>query len=549
MLLRLTVENYALIEHLELELDSHLNILTGQTGAGKSILLGALGLLLGNKNDGSAMKDASKNCVIEGIFDLKGLNLEQFFDQNDLEYEEQISIRRIITPAGKSRSFIGDLPAQLATVKELGNRLLDIHSQHQNLLISSEEFRTHAIDTMAGNSDLLSEYAEAYNAMNAALREYECLRQEAEAGRRDEEWLHHQVDELKTAKLKAGEIVELEQEQAILANADRIGETLGALHTAMSDEVMGILPQLKAIESSLNHIKEHYNEAKEWAERVRSAMVDLSDIESSATLAYERLDADPERLEKVENRMALIYSLIQKHRAANLDELIEIRDKYIAKLDSIIHSDEELHRAYARYEEFAEKARSLADKLHSTRQKWAPKFEESILKTLSLLGMNDTIFKIELKQKESLTGSGYDAVQFLFTANSTTSPQPIERIASGGELSRVMLAIKSMLAERMELPTILFDEINTGVSGHIADAMGQIISRLSQKLQVVDITHLPQVASKGTSHFVVYKQDGHTHLRRLDEKERVEEIAKMLSGAEITAAAIEQAKILLENRG
>ncbi len=547
MLLRLTVENYALIEHLELELDKHLNILTGETGAGKSILLGALGLLLGNKNDGSAMKDATRNCVIEGLFDLRGLGLEEFFEQNELEYEEQITIRRIITPAGKSRSFVGDLPAQLSVVKELGSHLLDIHSQHQNLIISSEEFRIQTLDTLSACGELRSEYEQAFALMNSAKRELQRLREEAEVARRDEEWLHFQVEELSSAKLKSGELAELEQQQALLANADKIGETLASLHNAMSDETMGILPQLKSLSNALRAIGDNLPDAKDWAERVHSSLVDLSDIESSAAMAYERLDADPERLEKIDNRMALIYSLMQKHRAADLDELITIRDNYSAKLNAIIHSDEQIHQARELFEERERRCKKLSAELHKARAASIPDFERRIVETVSELGMTETIFKVELTELESLTASGGDSVSYLFTANRTTKPQPIERIASGGELSRVMLALKSLLAERMELPTILFDEIDTGVSGRIADAMGRIISRLSEKLQVVDITHLPQVASKGTSHFVVYKESGHTLVRKLEAQERVSEIAKMLSGAEVTTAAIEQAKILLDN--
>lgn len=547
MLLRLTVENYALIEHLELELDKHLNILTGETGAGKSILLGALGLLLGNKNDGSAMKDATRNCVIEGLFDLRGLGLEEFFEQNELEYEEQITIRRIITPAGKSRSFVGDLPAQLSVVKELGSHLLDIHSQHQNLIISSEEFRIQTLDTLSACGELRSEYEQAFALMNSAKRELQRLREEAEVARRDEEWLHFQVEELSSAKLKSGELAELEQQQAFLANADKIGETLASLHNAMSDEMMGILPQLKSLSNALRAIGDNLPDAKDWAERVHSSLVDLSDIESSAVMAYERLDADPERLEKIDNRMALIYSLMQKHRAADLDELITIRDNYSAKLNAIIHSDEQIRQARESFEKRERRCKKLSAELHKSRAASIPDFERRIVETVSELGMTETIFKVELTELESLTASGGDSVSYLFTANRTTKPQPIERIASGGELSRVMLALKSLLAERMELPTILFDEIDTGVSGRIADAMGRIISRLSEKLQVVDITHLPQVASKGTSHFVVYKESGHTLVRKLEAQERVSEIAKMLSGAEVTTAAIEQAKILLDN--
>lgn len=545
MLRRLSVENYALIEHLELELDEHLNILTGETGAGKSILLGALGLLLGNKNDGSAMKDASKNCVIEGQFSIAGLGLESLFDQNDLDYEEELTLRRVITPAGKSRSFVGDMPVQLSVVKELGAHLLDIHSQHQNLILQSEKFRTEALDTLAQNAELRTAYADAYQRVGELSRHLEELRTELERVRRDEEWLRHQAEELNSAHLKAGEVAELEQEQALLAHADRIGEVLGGLHQTLDDEELGILPRIKGLESALNQIRELYPEAADWAGRLRSTLLELKDIDASAAEAYDGLEADPERLQRVDDRLALLYSLCQKHRVQNLDELIEVHKGYLQQLATIDHSDEALRAAEKELQEALHKARELADKLHQSRAKAAPEFEQAILSTLSRLGLDETTFCVELQPIE-LSPSGADSVQFLFSANRMMSPQPIERIASGGELSRVMLALKALLARRMQLPTILFDEIDTGVSGRIAEAMGAIISELAASMQVVDITHLPQVASKGESHFVVYKQEGRTRLRRLAEEERVEEIAKMLSGAEITPAALEQARILLK---
>lgn len=548
MLRRLTVENYALIEHLELELDSHLNIITGETGAGKSILLGALGLLLGNKNDGSAMRDASESCVIEGLFDISKLELREFFEENELEYEDEISIRRVLTPSGKSRSFIGDMPAPLSVVKELGAMLLDIHSQHQNLILQSDKFRTEAIDTLAANAPLKSDYLISFTETNSLRGELQRLEQQMELERRDEEWLRHQVEELKSAKLKAGELAELEQEQALLANADRIGETIATLLNSLEEEQSGILVQLKSNIGSLNHIKELYPESAEWVERLQSIAIELKDINSSAAAAYEHVESDPERLQRVDDRMALIYSLCQKHRAATLDELIEIRDRYTARLEAIEHSDEEINAIRKALSESEKKTKALATELHNSRVAVCEKFEQSILSTLHELGMNETAFKVEITPTATLTPSGGDNIEFLFSANRNFKPQPIERIASGGELSRVMLALKALLAERMSLPTILFDEIDTGVSGRIADAMGRIISRLSERMQVVDITHLPQVASKGETHFVVYKEAGHTKLKPLNQDERLQEIAKMLSGAEITQAALEQAEILLNSK-
>ena len=505
MLRRLSVENYALIDKLEMELDPRLNIITGETGAGKSILLGALGLLLGAKNDGSAMKDAARNCTVEGIFDLTGRDLEAFFDENDLDYAPETTLTRIITPTGKSRAFINDVPVQLAQLRELGSRLIDIHSQHQNLILSSEEFRTSALDTVAANRELLAQYTAQYTRTSELRRRLAALREAAEKGRRDEEWLRFQTEELTAANLRAGEQAELEEELTVLENADRIGEALTTLRNAFDTDETGVLAQLKNSENELNHIRGHYPAAGEYADRLRSVLEELKDINNSAAAAAERLDADPERLAK---------------RSARLE-------------------------AESALGEAAAKLLALADRLHKTREKAAAGFEKHILSTLAKLGMPDTLFRIALTPLAEPGRTGCDSVQFLFTANRNMTPQPVERIASGGELSRVMLALKALLAERMQLPTIIFDEIDTGVSGRIADAMGEIIESLAASMQVVDITHLPQVASKGSAHFVVYKRNGRTEITRLGDDERVTEIAKMLSGSEITDAAVAQARILL----
>ena len=545
MLRRLSVENYALINKLEMELDPHLNIITGETGAGKSILLGALGLLLGAKNDGSAMKDSARNCSVEGVFDLTGRDMEPFFDENDLDYAPETTLTRIITPAGKSRAFINDVPVQLAQLRELGTRLIDIHSQHQNLILSSEEFRTSALDTVAANRELLAQYTAQYTRMSELRRRLTALREAAEKGRRDEEWLRFQTEELTAANLRPGEQAELEEELTVLENADRIGEVLTTLRNAFDTDETGVLAQLKNSENELNHIRSHYPAAGEYADRLRSVLEELKDINGSAAAACERLDADPERLAKLSARLDALIALQQKHHAGDEAELIAVRDRCAAQLTAIVHSGEEIAEAEAALREAAGKVTALADRLHKAREKAAAGFEKHILATLTKLGMPDTVFRIALTPLAEPCRTGCDSVQFLFTANRNMTPQPVERIASGGELSRVMLALKALLAERMQLPTIIFDEIDTGVSGRIADAMGEIIESLAFSMQVMDITHLPQVASKGSAHFVVYKRDGRTDITRLGDEERVTEIAKMLSGSRITDAAVAQARILL----
>ncbi len=545
MLRHLSVENYALIDQLDLELDAHLNIITGETGAGKSILMGALGLLLGAKNDGMAMKNATRSCKVEGVFDLGGLNLEAFFEENELEYAPETTLTRVITPAGKSRAFVNDMPVTLQQMRDLGTRLVDIHSQHQNLILSSEAFRTEAIDTVAGNATLLERYGVQFRRMQEACRRVTALREAAETGRRDEEWLRFQCEELAAANLRPGEQAEIEEELAILENADRIGEAFMTLTEALEADETGILSRLRSSENDLQHIGEKYPAAAAYAERLHAVLEELKDIDSSVSADSQRIDSDPERLGKLSSRLDLLISLQQKHHAADEEELIAIRDRYAAQLSDIDHSDEEILKAEAELQKAEQEALTLSGKLHAAREKHAPKFAAEMLSTLTKLGMPDTVFEVGLKPAPALTAKGGDEVEFLFSANRNRAPQPVDRIASGGELSRVMLSLKVLLAERMQLPTIVFDEIDTGVSGRIADAMGEIIARLGTTMQVVDITHLPQVASKGSAHFVVYKSEGHTGIRRLGEEERTTEIAKMISGSRISEAAMAQAKILL----
>ncbi len=545
MLRRLSIENYVLIDSLELELDGSLNIITGETGAGKSILLGALSLLLGAKNDGSAMKDTARNCTIEGIFDIGNLGLEPLFEAEEMEYSPQTTLTRIITPAGKSRAFVNDVPVSLAQLRGLGSRLIDIHSQHQNALISSEAFRIEAVDTVAGNRDLRAEYTARYDELTALRRELAALREEAAAASRDEEWLRFQCEELTAAALRSGELAETESELAVLENADRIRDLFTELRNALEADEVGVLTTLRTAENGLAHLCDSYPAAADYAARLHSVIEELKDLNGSVAADSERLDADPERLAKLSARVDLLYSLQQKHRVANEEELIAARDSYAARLAAITHGGERIaatERALAKAESAA---RSLAGKLHEAREKAAVHIAGHVVSTLSRLGMAGTKFEVELAPAADLTRTGGDAVRFLFTANPSVGMQAVERIASGGEMSRLMLALKALLAEKMQLPTVVFDEIDTGVSGRIADAMGEIIADLARTMQVVDITHLPQVASKGSTHFVVSKHDGRTSIARLTDSEREVEIAKMLSGSDITEAARTQARILL----
>lgn len=545
MLKSLTIENYALIDSLNVEWDEHLNIITGETGAGKSILLGALGLLLGAKNEGQATKDLDRNCVVEATFDISRLNLQHIFEANDIDYEPEITIRRVITPAGKSRAFVGDMPVQLATLKELGAHLVDIHSQHQNLIISSEEFRTTTLDTLAGNAPLMEAYTAKLATLNALRSEHRAMAAEMEAASKDEEWLRYTVEEFRAAKLKEGEQAETEQTLATLESADRIGEALTTLRNTLDDEELGALVALTRSQRELETLGDRYTEGANIAERLKSVIAELKDISTTAADESERIDADPEKLQKLSDRLNTIYSLEMKHRAESYDDLLAKAATFEARLATIDNSDNALKELEARIAEANRECRDAAHALHESRVKISKYLAESVVSTLRMLGMEDAQFIVDITEGDAYTSLGCDSVAYLFTANRTTKPGAVERIASGGELSRIMLALKALIAEKRMLPTVIFDEIDTGVSGRIADAMGDIIARLAESMQIVDITHLPQVASKSGAHFVVYKEEGRTNIRRLSKVERVNEIAKMLSGSEITDAAMKQAKILL----
>lgn len=545
MLRRLTVENYALIDKLDIELDSHLNIITGETGAGKSILLGALGLLLGNKSESGSLRDESRNCIVEGVFTLKGYSLESFFEEYDLDYEEQTVVRRMISPAGKSRAFVNDMPVQLSVLRELGARLIDIHSQHQNLVLADESFRLRAIDTLAGSAEQVARYGATYSELRSAQREAERMLSEAESLRKDEEWLRYQVEEFDAAALKQGELAELEQELAVLENAEQIGEALITVRNILDAEQIGVLEQLSAAQSAISHISKNYPSGEQIASRLHSVVQELKDLGATVADDSERIEADPERLQRLTDRVNMIYSMCQKHRVSTLDELMAVGERFREQLNAITHSDEAMERQRELIKELEAKARKQADAIHSSREKVAQQSSKRVAKMLSMLGMPEAVFAVEVNQVEELMPTGCDKIRFMFSANKSVAPQPVEKIASGGEVSRVMLALKAMLAEKAKLPTIIFDEIDTGVSGRIADAMGEIIRSLSDNMQVVAITHLPQVASKGELHFVVYKQNSRTNIARLQADERVEEIAKMLSGSVITEAALSQAKLLL----
>ena len=548
MIQRVTVENYALIRHLDITLGSGLNIITGETGAGKSILLGALGLILGNRADSAALADNVSNCVVEAEFDLSGYGLEAFFEEQELEYDTPCIVRRVITPAGKSRAYVNDLPVQLTTLKELGLRLVDIHSQHRSLLVASEDFRREVVDNFSASHALLSRYAEAYSALQSAERELAKTRAEAERNSADEEWVRYQWEQLSSAALREGELAELEQRQSELANSEEIGERIGSTVEALGAEERGVLAMLKASEQSMRHLARVWSGGEEVAERLRSVQVELKDIEATLSDALDRVDADPNALAAVEERLATIYALLRKHKVESVEELLAIQAEFGRRMELITDLDGVIARLEAEVAAARKVAQSVADELTALRQRGAEALSSGVTEMLGRLGMSGARFLCRVTP-DVLRESGADIIEFVFSSSPAGSLLPIEKIASGGEISRVMLCLKAIAARCAKLPTIIFDEIDTGVSGRVADEMGEVITELSASMQVLNITHLPQVASKGDDHFVVYKEvtnDGaESRIRRLTTDERVEEIAKMLSGSVVTDAAREQARQLL----
>lgn len=549
MLTRLTVENYALIEKLELSLSPSLNIITGETGAGKSILLGALGMLMGNRCDTSVLKNPDNNCIVEGIFDIKGYALEDLFEDHNLDYDDNTIIRRVISPTGKSRAYVNDLPVQITTLKELGGHLIDIHSQHQTMLLGEDSFRIDILDTIAAHNELTDSYSKTYHDMRLAERELGKLKEDAEKLKQDEGWVRFQADELIKANLEEGEQEELENRLNELSHSEEIRVALsGALHELGGDE-QGILVRLKSILNSISRTSGYYARSDEFTERLQSSVLELKDVEMELSSEAGRIDSDPAALAAAEERLGTIYGLQQKHRVSSVEELIKLRESFEKRLSVISGGDETITALEIKIASLRETAYGLAGRITQGRLKAGKELSAYVEKTLENLGIPETVFKVDITPAGELKNTGHDTIKFMFSANKNIEPAPVEKTASGGELSRLMLAIKSLAAKRKELPTIIFDEIDTGVSGRIADAMGNIIGELGHSMQVVNITHLPQIASKGETHFLVYKSDAsgtsHTSIRELSKEERIEEIAKMLSGRATTEAAYTQAKLLL----
>ena len=549
MLQSLHIENYALIDKLEIEFGRGFSVITGETGSGKSIILGALSLLLGERADSKALRDEERKCVIEGVFDITNYGLESFFSENDLDYENISIIRREILPNGKSRAFLNDTPVNLVNLKEIGERLIDIHSQHKNLLLSNKNFQFNIIDTVAESKNLLNDYRNAYKELRETEKSIAELKQFIAQENANKDYLQFQYNQLKEANLQnESEQEELEAEQDTLNHAEDIKSALSKCEILLSSDENGIVAMLKDAHRSLGNIADIFPKAKDIAERLNSCCIETDDIANDLQNLNNNLEYNQNRLDTVTMRLSTIYDLEQKHKTNSIAELMALRDEMGEKLQNIDNSDEQLAQLNKQKNEREEKANNLANKLTKQRQEAIPDIERTISQNLIALGIPNAQFHISLLPCElSLTGK--DTLEFLFSANKNMQPMEISKIASGGEIARVMLCIKALISAQSGIATIIFDEIDTGVSGEIANKMGTIMQAMGKDMQVISITHLPQIAAKGTAHYKVSKFDTEqatqTKIERLNDKERINEIAQMLSGNPPSDAAISNAKELL----
>jgi len=552
MLKQLYIKNFTLIDELDITFHSGFSVITGETGAGKSIILGALHLLLGARADSKQIKNGSSKCVVEAHFDLSHYGLETFFDEFGIDYDaNDCIIRREVNDNGKSRAFVNDTPVALTTMRELGEQLIDIHSQHQNLLLQKEDFQLNVVDIIADNAQLRQSYLQAYNEYHKATKRFNDFQEASQKSKENEEFLRFQFSELDKAKLVAGEDEELEQQSRTLSHVEDIKSALYDASSALSSEDGGCVEKTKNASSRLHDITEVFPEIKDVDERLSSAYIELKDIAQEIERKLEDVDFDPRQLDEINSRLDLIYALEQKFHASSVDELINEYKRLQDELASIDGGDEQLEQLQQEMKEKYDVAMKLARKLSDARKKAAQKVEEGLKQRLVPLGIPNVKFKIEFKERDC-SPSGIDKVSFLFSANSSTALQPVSQVASGGEISRVMLSLKAMISGAVKLPTIIFDEIDTGVSGRVAEKMAQIMKEMGDNhRQVLSITHLPQIAAIGATHYKVSKEETAqgtiSHMQMLTEQERIEEIAQMLSGSDISEAAIANAKTLLKN--
>lgn len=553
MLQSIHIQNYALIELLDIDFHAGFSVITGETGAGKSIILGAIGLLVGQRADTKAIKAGANKCIVEARFNISSYQLESFFEEHDLEFEEgECILRRELYASGKSRAFINDTPASLAQMKELGEKLIDVHSQHQNLLLNHEDFQLNVLDILAHDDLDLQTYRELYAAYKKVSHELSDIQKQAEKNRQDEDYIRFQLEQLEAANLQSGEQEMLEQEGETLSHAEEIKSSIYKIDQLLSSDDTTMLSVAKDCMHTLQSISRVYSPAQEWIERLNSCYIELKDLAHEISNAGEEVEFNPTRLEFVNERLNLIYSLQQKHRVSSVEELIHITNDYRNQLDTITSYDSRIQELQKQKDALYNKVLAQASALTKLRTKAAKEIEQQMQAYLIPLGMPNVRFAVELITKKEPDTKGMNGVNFLFSANKNGVLQNVATIASGGEIARVMLSLKAMIASAVKLPTIIFDEIDTGVSGSIAEKMALIMQEMGRAdRQVISITHLPQIAAKGTTHYKVYKEDTDTgtnsHIRQLNQEERIHEIANMLSGATLTEAALNNAKALLNN--
>lgn len=554
MLQSIHIQNYALIDKLDIDFMPGFSVITGETGAGKSIILGAIGLLLGQRADVKAIKNGASKCIVEARFGIASYGMEAFFNELDLEYDpEECILRREVYANGKSRAFINDSPASLAQTKALGEKLIDIHSQHQNLLLNKEGFQLNILDILAQDEKQLAAYKQVYTQYKNTCKELDTLIGQAEKSRQDEDYLRFQLEQLEEAELKEGEQNGLEQEAETLSHAEDIKAGLYRAGQLIDNaEANGILSQTKECIQTLQGISKVYTSASEWTERLQSCYIELKDIAHDLSSAEDEVEFNPERLDYVNQRLNLIYNLQQKHRADSIEALIDLANNYRKQLNDIASYDDRIAELRNLKGNLYNKVLEEAATLTRMRTDSARHIEEQMKKLLVPLGMPNVRFAVAMEQRKEPDANGTDNVTFLFSANKNGTLQNVASIASGGEIARVMLSLKAMIAGAVKLPTIIFDEIDTGVSGSIAEKMALIMRDMGrQNRQVISITHLPQIAARSTTHYKVYKEDTETgtnsYIRKLVPDERIHEIAHMLSGSTLTEAALNNARALLEN--
>ena len=555
MLKHLYIKNFALIKELDIDFQSGFSVITGETGAGKSIMLGAINYLLGQRADIKSILPGAEKCTIEATFRIEGYNLRALFEENDTDFDEhECIIRREFTTSGKSRAFVNDSPANLAFLKELGYQLIDIHSQHQNLLIAKEDFQLHILDVMAQNNALLQEYYANYVAYKQAEQELKNAKEILERSRTEEDYLRFQLDQLEELNPKAGEDEELEEEQNELSHAEEIKTVLYKADSQFSNdsEQGGVIELLKHICQDIQSLTRVYPAVEEFGERIESALIELKDISAELNSLAERVEYNPARLEEINNRLDRLYTLEKKHDVKSAAELESFMQDIRQKLDVISNGEEKIDELEKAVQEKLAKTTALADQLSKSRATAAKEVETSVSKMLTQLDIPNNRFEVKIEKSRQLTENGSDQVTFFFSANKNAAPRAISEVASGGEIARLMLALKAITSKKENLPTIIFDEIDTGVSGKVASSMANLMKEMTtgNEHQVITITHLPQIASCGTTHYWVYKEDTneqtYSHIRKLTQEERVTEIAHMLSGNEVSEAAILNAKQLLK---